>query len=205
MSEITGPKFACPSCGKQYKWKPELAGKKGKCKCGGVLAIPAKPPAEPTPQLEPETDPFGDSYDVADQSVQQAANYSNAPTTISAAPTAAAPPRAIASTDAEDAGKRQLHVVPALKWIGIGVLVGGFALWELSDPTDPDAPGRKRGIRAILVLANNIHPLGSFFILAAFAAFMLVVGVLVLFGKAKDDDYEHEKQQGQWPASRGRR
>ena len=94
MSEITGAKFTCPSCGKQYKWKPELAGKKGKCKCGGVLAIPAKPPAEPAPEpapvLAPETDPFGDSYDVADQPVQQAPAYSNAPTTISAAPAAAA-------------------------------------------------------------------------------------------------------------------
>ena len=46
MSEITGAKFACASCGKEYKWKPELAGKKGKCKCGGVLAIPAEEPTE---------------------------------------------------------------------------------------------------------------------------------------------------------------
>jgi len=38
-----GATFSCDSCGKQYPWKPELAGKKAKCKCGAVLSIPAQP------------------------------------------------------------------------------------------------------------------------------------------------------------------
>src|SRR5947199_8749342 len=38
-----GATFSCDSCGKQYAWKPELAGKKAKCKCGAVLSIPAQP------------------------------------------------------------------------------------------------------------------------------------------------------------------
>jgi len=33
--------FACPSCGKDYNVKDELAGKKAKCKCGAVMPIPA--------------------------------------------------------------------------------------------------------------------------------------------------------------------
>lgn len=38
--------FACPGCGKQYGWKPELAGRKAKCqKCGQVLVVPASPEA----------------------------------------------------------------------------------------------------------------------------------------------------------------
>src|SRR5262245_55339411 len=47
-SEVTmagGATFACESCGKQYPWKPELAGKKAKCKCGAVISIPAQAPA----------------------------------------------------------------------------------------------------------------------------------------------------------------
>src|SRR6185436_867257 len=40
-----GATFACESCGKQYPWKPELAGKKAKCKCGSVISIPAQAPA----------------------------------------------------------------------------------------------------------------------------------------------------------------
>ena len=38
-----GATFSCDSCGKQYPWKPELAGKKAKCKCGALLNIPAQP------------------------------------------------------------------------------------------------------------------------------------------------------------------
>ena len=36
------PKFGCKQCGKTYKWKPEFAGKKVKCKCGYVMTAPAK-------------------------------------------------------------------------------------------------------------------------------------------------------------------
>lgn len=37
--------FACDTCGKQYRWKPELAGKRAKCKCGAVVDCPASDPA----------------------------------------------------------------------------------------------------------------------------------------------------------------
>ena len=45
----TEPKFNCSACGKEYRWKPELAGKKAKCKCGGVIAVPATAPAAAKP------------------------------------------------------------------------------------------------------------------------------------------------------------
>src|SRR4051794_34904378 len=44
MPEATQPKFACPSCGRQFTWKPELAGRGAKCKCGGTIKVPAQPP-----------------------------------------------------------------------------------------------------------------------------------------------------------------
>src|SRR5258706_11522950 len=40
-----GATFSCDACGKQYPWKPELAGKRAKCKCGAVLSVPAQPQA----------------------------------------------------------------------------------------------------------------------------------------------------------------
>ena len=49
----TEPKFNCSSCGKEYRWKPELAGKKAKCKCGSVIAVPLKQPAAPRPAPKP--------------------------------------------------------------------------------------------------------------------------------------------------------
>jgi hypothetical protein len=33
-------RFHCDACGKGYRWKPELAGKKVKCKCGHVMFCP---------------------------------------------------------------------------------------------------------------------------------------------------------------------
>lgn len=61
-------KFACPSCNKEFAWKPEIAGKKAKCKCGNTIAIPSSPPPPPLPP--PDVDPFDNPdyvYDLADQ------------------------------------------------------------------------------------------------------------------------------------------
>ncbi|MGH7215308.1 MAG: hypothetical protein ACREIT_11150, partial [Tepidisphaeraceae bacterium] len=44
MSESSDMTFSCGSCGKSYKWKPELAGKKAKCKCGAEMHVPAAAP-----------------------------------------------------------------------------------------------------------------------------------------------------------------
>jgi hypothetical protein len=39
MSE-TITSITCNGCGKKYKWKPQLAGKRVKCACGGIIAVP---------------------------------------------------------------------------------------------------------------------------------------------------------------------
>jgi hypothetical protein len=56
------PKFGCKQCGKTYKWKPEFAGKKVKCKCGYVMTAPAAPAPAPAAD-EPDLDAL---YDLAD-------------------------------------------------------------------------------------------------------------------------------------------
>src|SRR5688572_17434104 len=56
------PKFACNECGKTYKWKPEFAGKKVKCKCGYVMTAPKAPVTAP-PADEPDLDAL---YDLAE-------------------------------------------------------------------------------------------------------------------------------------------
>src|SRR5262249_1024662 len=50
MSDAVAARFSCDACGKTYGWKPELAGKKAKCKCGAVIPIPAEPPGSPPAQ-----------------------------------------------------------------------------------------------------------------------------------------------------------
>jgi predicted RNA-binding Zn-ribbon protein involved in translation (DUF1610 family) len=37
--------FPCPKCHKMWTWKSEIAGKKVKCKCGGVFKVPTDPPS----------------------------------------------------------------------------------------------------------------------------------------------------------------
>ena len=39
------PRFNCPTCGKSYRWKPEMAGRSAKCGCGGKLVVPGERPA----------------------------------------------------------------------------------------------------------------------------------------------------------------
>ena len=45
MSSSDGPRFSCPSCGKNYRWKPEFAGRSAKCACGAKLVVPAETPS----------------------------------------------------------------------------------------------------------------------------------------------------------------
>lgn len=45
MGEATA-KFGCDECGKSYRWKEPLAGKKVKCKCGHVMRVPESVEAE---------------------------------------------------------------------------------------------------------------------------------------------------------------
>ncbi|HEY1684711.1 MAG TPA: hypothetical protein VGG19_08115 [Tepidisphaeraceae bacterium] len=55
MSETPAGIIACPACGRQFKWKPELAGKQAKCACGHLIAIPPTPPQDDLYDLaEPE-------------------------------------------------------------------------------------------------------------------------------------------------------
>jgi hypothetical protein len=44
MSATVG-RFSCDACGKTYAWKPELAGRRVKCKCGQPVSVPAEDPA----------------------------------------------------------------------------------------------------------------------------------------------------------------
>jgi len=55
-----GGTFACDACGKRYAWKPQLAGKKAKCKCGATITVPQA--------LAPQRDAPDDLYDVVDTS-----------------------------------------------------------------------------------------------------------------------------------------
>jgi DNA-directed RNA polymerase subunit RPC12/RpoP len=56
-------RFSCAACGRSFSWKPELAGKRVKCKCGEKLTVPATDPAA---EMEPAPDGFDDLMALAE-------------------------------------------------------------------------------------------------------------------------------------------
>ncbi|HYO11222.1 MAG TPA: hypothetical protein VER17_19810, partial [Tepidisphaeraceae bacterium] len=64
---VAEAQFSCQSCGKSYKWKPEFAGRKVKCKCGTVMTAPAKSPARPAPREDEDGPDLDALYSLADE------------------------------------------------------------------------------------------------------------------------------------------
>jgi hypothetical protein len=56
------PAIQCPTCQKEYRWKPELAGKRVQCKCGETITVPAE---------EPQSEKT-DLYDLVDEPAARA-------------------------------------------------------------------------------------------------------------------------------------
>jgi hypothetical protein len=69
METVDQGKFSCQQCGKSYKWKPDFAGRKVKCKCGFVMTCPTEPPGAHQQSDEPDLDAL---YSLADEGKQAA-------------------------------------------------------------------------------------------------------------------------------------
>src|SRR5262245_48416359 len=52
-------RFACQGCGKTYRWKAELSGRKVKCGCGAVMVCPHSEPGVEEDLYELATDAEG--------------------------------------------------------------------------------------------------------------------------------------------------
>lgn len=69
MAESSSPRIACPHCGKQYKWKPQLAGRKTQCTgCGQKMRLPQEPGGKVEPiggLLKDKPDESAGGYEVA--------------------------------------------------------------------------------------------------------------------------------------------
>jgi hypothetical protein len=49
VGAMSAGKMTCDSCGREYTWKLQLAGKRVKCKCGASFNVPVAEPAEEYP------------------------------------------------------------------------------------------------------------------------------------------------------------
>ena len=91
-----GSKFSCAACGREFRWKPELAGKRAKCKCGAAVQVPATDPARAkTAAAAPAEESFEDVYALAAAEAEQsaAANQRSAQTPPRRSITRPPPPR----------------------------------------------------------------------------------------------------------------
>lgn len=66
MADNTTHHFDCSHCGRQYRWKPQFAGRKVTCKCGHKFRVSDQPPAivdtlEPAEQDNPLADMLADA------------------------------------------------------------------------------------------------------------------------------------------------
>jgi hypothetical protein len=68
--------FSCVACGRKHTWRQELAGKRGKCKCGVLIDIPA----------HPESEPDEGEYDLADLAQDAERAVADLPPTVVEAP-----------------------------------------------------------------------------------------------------------------------
>jgi hypothetical protein len=74
----TTESITCPGCARSYKWKPELAGRKAKCKCGQSVRFPEENPAAGASLEVPVVEPAGE-YDMTEPVQRHAAPVEQAP------------------------------------------------------------------------------------------------------------------------------
>ena len=121
-TKVVDGKFSCGACGKRYKWKPELVGKRAKCACGSAIVVPAA--EAPIPD-------FDRLYDFAEpQEPPVAAKATVLPPTpvqppSRAIPYRSAPPAAKPNaTDGELSTFRDLYLPVGLLGLGFAAMMG---------------------------------------------------------------------------------
>ena len=196
QQQTTAPTFLCAHCGRSFTWKAEQAGKKGKCSCGQVLAIPATPPAV-LPPVEEEID-FDRLYDIAVPAPDEKPVAPAPP----AMPAYIPPPRSVAQSMALERAQREktsfeeamsskprdLYAPAALLTIGaVAVCLWAFTYNKPPRSVDPPSAGFALAAIAIVILktvaltALMVYiapPLGFSFGLLRTAAFKLA-GIFV--------------------------
>jgi hypothetical protein len=95
---------SCTGCSRSYKWKPELAGRKAKCKCGTTVQFPKEAPAAAPRELDlldppPPPPQAAGEYDLHDTAKPAARSAPPRPAPV------ATGRRASADADCIDCGK----------------------------------------------------------------------------------------------------
>lgn len=193
---------ACASCGKDYRWKPEFAGKRAKCKCGGVVSFPkadpmaAAAPPPPPPPIPDVPEGFEDYGMAADAPPPPPPPPIPGRRPAAAAVSAATPTGGFKDSTATTGGggfhwnwKAALNVL-----IGLGLI--GFGFVEFAHIGQLEAQhkavhftGRRSFYLTIMYQIGGRFGVLGFFILAG----ILFIGgaVLVMMGKIGHSNSKH--------------
>jgi hypothetical protein len=187
---------ACASCGKEYRWKPEFAGKRAKCKCGGVVSFPKADPVAPPPPPPPPPSDVPEGFE--DFGIAEDAPPPPPPPIPGRRPAAAAPAAAGGFKDstAKSSSRGGFH----WNWrAALNVLVGlgivAFGIFEFLSISQTEAAGdevvfgrRNRWLRTVYAIGGKW----------AVLAFFVIVGIcfiggaiLKMMGKIGHSDSEH--------------
>lgn len=177
--------FSC-ECGKVFTWKPEIAGRRAKCKCGRTLQVLAESPLK-----EVEADPFA-----AEGYVEQAAmEAAAAPPSYALPPLPSATPQsppAVQVTPAQGIDWASLNWKGSIWVVGATLLFLGLSIYHIIDPHDPGAERgttrRGRGINSIL---HGIYEVGgNGAIIGLFMLLAIGCGVVSWWSLKKSDEAE---------------
>jgi hypothetical protein len=193
----------CAGCGKEYRWKPELAGKRAKCKCGGVVSFPKAdpaaaaaappPPPPPIPDVPEGFEDYGMAADAPPPPPPPPPIPGRRPA-AAAAPTAPATGGFKDSTASGGAGfhwnwKAALNVLIGLGLIGFGfVEFAHIGQLEARHETVHFTGRRSFYLTIMYQIGGRIGVLG-FFVIAG----ILFIGgaVLVMMGKIGHSESKH--------------
>jgi len=149
MSQTSTGKIKCASCGRQYPWKDELAGRKIKCKCGQVFQAPASAPVEEedalydlAPDLAPVAKPSAVQPVPRPATVAQQAGV--ATSVPKAKPAAVLPYVSKRANDGPDkSAELKKLIIPAVAIVLlIGLVVGARLLFHAVKANQPPALGQ---------------------------------------------------------------
>ncbi len=192
--------FACPSCGKEYRWKPEMAGRRAKCKCGGVVEVPVTDPAlaaAPEPEPEPA---FDDVFAAADAEhapaeVPRQAATSPAPSLPREAPLVTASgvpiPRRAKIDNTPSTHERWHNIWSGIGGTFVGLLLCGYAYFEFYTLGRLEAEGGSHRMRIwVRVIYEIGGKWGVLIVLGAFGLLVVFGGVMTIMGKVDPDTGE---------------
>jgi len=163
MSADQTGRIVCPSCGRSGPYKPELAGKRLKCKCGGTIQVAqanspeadAEEPLRPEPIAPPppQADDADDEYDIREPEDAEKRQVNRSPDVLTyrASPPVEPPPKKPdegptffrPKTYSHDTGEEKSHFIKmVVAIVVIAAVVGGaiFGIKMMRGGSGPSGP-----------------------------------------------------------------